>query len=190
MQRVPPTGQPHHRSVYRGGEANTAVLRRERGGRACTRHGEGVCGEVVHTQCGPCPRHGLLRMKRCTPSAQLQFTSSPPPSDSSGGPDRRDTGGSSDPCDGGELSRRVRVCAAVFATAGGAGGHSAFHRWHSRRRRVAEALSALNTLYSLYVSQAAVRELERGATRGFPLTIAQPVRPRHPALVRVCVVRV
>ena len=81
--------------------------------------------------------------------------SSPPPSDGSGGPDRRSTGGSSDPCDGGELSRRVRVCAAVFATAGGAGGHSAFHRWHSRRRRVGEALSerlsALNTLYSLYV---------------------------------------
>jgi hypothetical protein len=40
------------------------------------------------------------------------------------------------------------------------------------------------------VSQAAVRELERGATRGFSLTIAQPVRPRHPALVRECEVRV
>ena len=148
MQRVPPTGQPHHRSVYRGGEANTAVLRRERGGRACTRHGEGVCGEVVHTQCGPCPRHGLLRMKRCTPSAQ--FTSSPPPSDGSGGPVRRATGGSSDPCDGGELSRRVRVCAAVFATAGGAGGHSAFHRWHSRRRRVAEESSVFYNPWRRY----------------------------------------
>jgi hypothetical protein len=28
----------------------------ERGGRARSRHGARVCREVVHAQCGPCPR--------------------------------------------------------------------------------------------------------------------------------------
>jgi hypothetical protein len=34
----------------------------ERGGRARSRHGARVCREVVHAQCGPCPRrtrHGV-----------------------------------------------------------------------------------------------------------------------------------